>query len=228
MAESFSTATAHEFWDDRWQSESGRRGWSIPDPEVRACLEALQLKGFHNMLDLGSGAGRHALLMAEMGFSATALDASPTGLDYLARQARLRHLDIRTVEGHMCQLPFRQGEFDFVLAVNVIYHGDEAEVRRTIGEIHRVLRPGGVFQGTLLSKRHREYGLGREISRNTFIQEHAPNSDRDHPHHYCSASEAIDLLEGFEVRRMVDREQKRPGQWHWYFEAERLELQSHG
>ena len=79
----------------------------------------------------------------------------------------------------MCKLPFRDGEFDYVLALNVIYHGNECEVRRAIGEVRRVLRPGGVFQGTLLSKRHREYGLGREISRNTFIQEHAPNSDRD-------------------------------------------------
>ena len=222
MTEMFSTATAHEFWDARWQSESGRRGWSIPDPEVRACLQALQLKGFSAMLDLGAGAGRHTLLMAEMGFDATALDASPAGLDYLARQARLRHLPVKTVEGHMCDLPFRDGQFDYVLALNVIYHGNEAEVRRAIAEARRVLRKGGIFQGTLLSKRHCEYGLGREICRNTFIQDQAPNSDRDHPHHYASASEAIGLLEGFEVKRMVDREQKRPGQWHWYFEAQRL------
>jgi tellurite methyltransferase len=222
MAEMFSTATAHEFWDDRWQSESGRRGWSIPDPQVRACLEELQLKGYRSMLDLGSGAGRHALLMAEMGFEATALDASPTGLGFLAKEAKARNFNIATVEGHMCKLPFRDGEFDYVLALNVIYHGNENEVCRAIAEIRRVLRPGGVFQGTLLSKRHCEYGLGREISRGTFIQDRAPNSDRDHPHHYTSASEAIALLHGFELLRMVDREQKRPGQWHWYFEAERL------
>lgn len=217
-----STTTAHHYWDSHWQTEKGRKGWSIPDPEVTRCLERIRSAGMRRVLDLGSGAGRHALLMAGMGFETTALDASRSGLNYLAGEAASQGLKVSTVNGHMGSLPFAEGAFDYVLALNVIYHGDELAVRRAIREIRRVLRPGGVFQGTLLSKRHDDYGLGREISRNTFVQERAPASDRDHPHHYCNRADVAALLEGFRLTRLVEIEQKRAGRWHWYFEAERI------
>jgi SAM-dependent methyltransferase len=160
--------------------------------------------------------------MAEMGFETTALDASRSGLDYLAGEAQARGLQVTNVNGHMGSLPFGQGAFDYVLALNVIYHGDELAVRRAIHEIRRVLRPGGMFQGTLLSKRHTDYGHGREISPNTWVQERAPASDRDHPHHYCDREEVVALLDGFDLVRLIEVEQKRAGRWHWYFEAVRL------
>ena len=43
----------------------------------------------------------------------------------------------------MSDLPFAPGAFDYVLAWNVIYHGDGTSVVRALSEIARVLRPGG-------------------------------------------------------------------------------------
>ncbi len=53
--------------------------------------------------------------------------------------------------------------FDYVLAFNVIYHGDRPIVERTIAEIARVLKAGGLYQGTMLSKRNTRYGCGLEV-----------------------------------------------------------------
>jgi hypothetical protein len=72
----------------------------------------------------------------------------------------------------------------------------------------------------MLSKRNDRYGLGREISPNTFI--HDAEGDKRHPHYYCNAKELVHLFAGFEIRSLVDREQKRPGSYHWSLTIERI------
>src|SRR3546814_2143005 len=77
----------------------------------------------------------------------------------------------------MTDLPYADASFDYVLSFNVIYHGDAGVVGRAVAEIYRVLKPGGLFHGTLLSKRNRNYGLGREIAPDTFVIDGAARSD---------------------------------------------------
>jgi SAM-dependent methyltransferase len=122
----------------------------------------------------------------------------------------------------MTVLPYDDESFDYVLAWNVIYHGDESVVRKTIEEIRRVLRPGGYYQGTMLSKRNAEYvdRMGEEIAPNTLAG--GTTSDKAHPHYYCSAGELTGLFEGFELLSLVDREQKKPGSYHWVMVAEKV------
>jgi tellurite methyltransferase len=76
-----------------------------------------------------------------------------------------------------------------VLAFNVIYHGDRPIVERTIAEIARVLKAGG-----MLSKRNTRYGCGLEVAPDTFVVER--DSDKNHPHFYCSAPELVALFRG--------------------------------
>ena len=54
-------------------------------------------------------------------------------------------MTIDTRIGQMTRLPYAAAQFDYVLAFNVIYHGDAAIVRRVLDEIRRVLKPGGLF-----------------------------------------------------------------------------------
>lgn len=96
----------------------------------------------------------------------------------------------------MTDLPFETGSFDHVLASNVIYHGDESVVRRTLSEIARVLRSGGTFMATMISARRlpveQVKARGREISRNTWIFEGA--GDKIHPHYFCTATDLLSLM----------------------------------
>jgi tellurite methyltransferase len=110
--------------------------------------------------------------------------------------------------------------FDYVLAFNVVYHGTELTLCRTLAEIRRILRPGGLYQGTMLSKRNVEYGRGEEISPNTFVQ---PNGagDKCHPHLYADARDLVRLHAQFDLISAHDRDQTGAGEHHWYclFEA---------
>lgn len=100
----------------------------------------------------------------------TAVDMAESGLSELCRSSEAEGLKVRTQLAPMTELPFAPGTFDHVLPFNVIYHGDPLIVRAAIAEITRVLKPGGTYQGTMLSKRNAKYGKGEEVAPNTFIE----------------------------------------------------------
>ncbi len=214
------TATAHRAWDQCWGTEEGRSDWLVPESEVVSVASGLRAKGARRAVDLGCGVGRHALCLASLGFTVAALDGSEAGIAF-ARNAAVKAghaIDFQT--GLMTDLPYADQSFDYVLAWNVIYHGDREVVQRCLAEIHRVLRRRGTFQGTFLSQRNQHYGQGREIAPHTFILEGV--SDKGHPHFYCHAAELVKLLKGFEPVSLIDREQLQPVSYHWHFVAERL------
>jgi tellurite methyltransferase len=213
------TATAHESWDKRWKSGEGREEWLNPDPHVLRWAQARRQDGAETALDLGCGIGRHSLALARLGFVTTAFDASLAGLEYTRQAAEEEGLALIFERGNMTELPFPDGSFDYVLALNVIYHGDENVVRAALSEIRRVLKPGGVYQGTMLSKRNARCGEGRQVAPNTYVKD-GGDGDKQHPHFYCNAAELVDLFQEFEVLALEDVEPKGPGTWHWYVVAE--------
>ena len=212
------TETAYEKWDEVWTTEAGRAGWLEPLDDVVACAARLHERGARTVLDLGCGVGRHALALAKMGFQVTALDASKSGLDQVQATAKALGLDLRTVPGLMTELPFENGSFDYVVSINVIYHGAPDVVKRALSEISRVLVPHGTFQGTMLSKRRSDYGLGTKVAENTFVRPDE-EGDKAHPHYFCNAAELVGLLEDFELLSLEDVGDD--GSWHWHFVAER-------
>ena len=120
----------------------------------------------------------------------------------------------------MLALPVPDESCDYVLAWNVIYHGDRDVVRQCLGEIRRVLKPGGIYQGTMLSKRNGRFGKGKEVAPNTFVIH--DESDKAHPHFYCDAAELVGLFQGFELQSLLDLPHQKPGSYHWHLVADRL------
>lgn len=212
------TDTADQHWNEQWANIEAGSKWLTPEADVQSW--AASLTPGARILDLGAGVGRHALWLARAGFEVTALDAAPEGLAEIDNAG-----GVKTVESRMHALPFEDGSFDHVLSWNVIYHGDEDILLRTIGEIRRVLTLKGSFLGTMLSDRRLPHELakapGREISRNTWVFD-SPGTDKMHPHYFCSAADLLALFSGFEVLKLEDREHDSPGSFHWHVTMERL------
>ena len=118
----------------------------------------------------------------------------------------------------MTEIPLADGTLDYVLSWNVIYHGDPQTVERTIAEILRVLKPGGIYQGTMLTKQNKHFSVGREIAPDTWVNA-AAGGDKAHPHFYCDAEGLHRLFSGFEVLRLDQTELGKPGHWHWHLVA---------
>ena len=211
--------TADKHWNKIWGEIAEGSKWLTPEADVKRWAEGLSYGA--TILDLGAGVGRHALSLQAAGFDLTALDAAPEGLDEIDKTGT----DVTCQLGRMDDLPFEDGTFDHVLSWNVIYHGDETVLLNTISEVRRVLKLGGTFMLTMLSKRRlrndqEKLKSPKEISRNTWVF-NDERSDKRHPHYYCSAVEMLALFQGFEVKWMEDREHDKPGSWHWYLILER-------
>jgi len=214
------TDTAHLYWNTEWQQADATSPWAKAEPWVLD--HARTLPANSRILDLGAGIGRHALAFAAMGHQVTALDASEAAI--AAIEAAAQGLAVTTTLAAMTDLPYADGQFDHVLAWNVIYHGDENIVRRCLAEIARVTKSGGTFMATMLSARRvpveRAKAVGREISRNTWTFD-GPG-DKIHPHYFCNAADLIALMPAFEMLTLFDRVHEKPGSWHWHLLAERL------
>ena len=96
-----------------------------------------------HVLDLACGAGRHTTALVAAGARVTGLDLSMP----LLRAARRRGIVAPLLRGDIRRLPFRAGSFDAVvnLFTSFGYFATDAEHVTTLGEVGRVLRPGGRF-----------------------------------------------------------------------------------
>ncbi len=104
------------------------------DVRLRALQRALEPLAGRRVLDLGCGKGRFAAHLEADGAEVIGLDLSAAMLAAAPRLARVR--------GSARRLPFAPATFDAVVAVEVFEH--LADVVGVLGEVRRVLRPGGV------------------------------------------------------------------------------------
>ena len=121
------------------------RGLHSPDAPVEAALNlALGAGSLGAVLDVGTGTGRIAQLLAPRARQITALDNSPEMLR-LAR-ARLQNLaaeHLALVQGDFTALPFAEAAFDTVLFHQVLHYAQAPEL--VLAEAARVTRPGGTI-----------------------------------------------------------------------------------
>jgi ubiquinone/menaquinone biosynthesis C-methylase UbiE len=91
-------------------------------------------------LDVGCGTGALALRLERAGYEMVGIDPS----EGMLRVMREHAPGVEAVLGSGTELPFEDGEFDFALSVAAMHHiADPEAVRRALGEMSRVTRPGG-------------------------------------------------------------------------------------
>lgn len=90
------------------------------------------------VLDVGTSTGTNLRMLREAGYlNVTGLDISDEAILY----CRNKGLGL-VRKGDVTQMPFDDGQFDLVLATDIVEHIDEDT--EALAEIRRVLRPGGL------------------------------------------------------------------------------------
>ncbi len=131
-------------------------------------------------LDLGCGNGKTVSTLIDEGFEVTGIDFSETAI----QQCRERFPRAEFVVGSIDKLPFPNSTFDFVTAVHVLEHLDDAQLSATVGEVSRVLKDGGfVFIRSF---------TGRDMRSEK-------RSDSDIFYRFYEVEDIVDAFKGFSV-----------------------------
>ena len=100
----------------------------------------------NEVLEVGPGFGATTKVLAPRTRSLTMLELDPR---YCERLRRELPADVEIVEGDATAMPFEDARFSGVVCFTMLHHIPSAELQdRLIGEVSRVLAPGGVFAGT--------------------------------------------------------------------------------
>ncbi len=137
---------------------------------VRFATETLAAReDVRTILDVGFGAGRHAIYLARLGYEVHGVDLSPTGTRVTGERARRAGLSPVLALADMRHLPYDDAVFDAVVCRAVISHAELDGVRDAIREAARVVRAGGLYFCTFISTESSLMGKGQRIDHLTWI-----------------------------------------------------------
>jgi SAM-dependent methyltransferase len=192
---------ASKGWD--W-SKVAENYWNKASDEFLPVALRWHEKGKKTVLDIGCGRGRHALLLAEMGFDVTATDISPEGIAQLKKEAKKRKLDgkIKTLVCDMLDLPFKKNTFDGVLGFHSIFHTDHAGLKKVIKKITGMLKENGQLYITFNSKSNPSF----RAASNTVIDDYTVIRHRGIeegvPHTFVEHKDIIELLADYDIIKL--------------------------
>lgn len=130
----------HELWESGFRSPRNERFYELAFENI---LGKVQPPPGSVFLEVGCGVGFHAMRLARRGFHVKAVDFSEVVLETARENVRAAGLEQLIEVGHedLTGLSYRDHAFDYVLCWGVLMHVPELE--RAIGELSRVLAPGG-------------------------------------------------------------------------------------
>jgi len=159
-------------WFDAKFGPYTRELYSDETPRSAAQVEAVSAllgpPGELPLLDLCCGWGRHAVLLAEKGYRVVGLDGCRYFLEQIPREASAAAKEnLSPVMGDMRRLPLREGSFAAVIQMYTSfgYGTDPEDDRRVLGQVRRVLVPGGCYLLDLIN-----WTLARRAFDGTFEQ----------------------------------------------------------
>ena len=105
-------------------------------------------------LDLGSGRGRLAFAMAEMGLRVIGIENIESLVEVANTEVRAKNLDgkIKFVLGDALDISFADTSFDAVTDIGLLQHLRPEDWAKYSSEVNRVLKPGGYVLVAALSK----------------------------------------------------------------------------
>jgi ubiquinone/menaquinone biosynthesis C-methylase UbiE len=115
-----------------------------PQEDMFGVVREFKKQKVKKVLDLGSGTGRHLVYLAKSGFQVYGIDIAEEGIRQAKQWLKGEGLKANREIGSIYKkLPYKDNFFDAVISTYTIHHQKIENIRKTIQEIERILKPGG-------------------------------------------------------------------------------------
>jgi ubiquinone/menaquinone biosynthesis C-methylase UbiE len=153
-----STAVEHHHADAgrfmRWYSEMAESRFANAFAYGRHKVDVLldqalkELPAGARILDVGCGTGEYVRRLTELGFQVSGLEPAEA-----MRQAAIeKNPGSKILDGIATQIPFPDESIDFVICIEVLRYLHRADVDLALGEMRRILKPGGRMFLTMVNR----------------------------------------------------------------------------
>ena len=181
--------TVHDFWQSHINNEYYTGAERASDSYFNDIEERRYRTHYHlpelfesmdgtdqRLLEVGCGIGVDSIQLAKRGFQVTAVDLTENALAVAKQFAARREATVDFRLGNAEGLDFPDESFDAIYSFGVLHH--TPDIKRSVAEVHRVLRPGGTayvmlyHRNSLVNLMHRALRLPYESPRDR--KDHCP------------------------------------------------------
>lgn len=129
-----------------WESKF-KKGWKggVRDFVFEDFLKRYKKRLGPRILDIGSGDGRHVLLLAKAGFDVTGLELTEAGNTVANAKLQNKKLKATLILGDAHSLPFIDKYFDSTISIQVFQFNNWVGAEKCFSETSRVLKKNGIF-----------------------------------------------------------------------------------
>ncbi|MFK7696930.1 class I SAM-dependent methyltransferase [Paenibacillus sp. HJGM_3] len=123
----------------------------------------------YHLADLSCGNGRHMLFMLREGHVVAGTDSSTRNVES-AQQLLTKHgFEPLIIQANLTNLPFENEQFDGLLCEHMLMFLNQQELEQAIGELYRILKPGGKCFITVRNTNDTLFRTGNTLEDHTFI-----------------------------------------------------------
>ncbi len=151
------------------------------------------------VLEIGSGAGRHLVFLAKAGFRPTGVELSAVACEQA--RALLAYEDVKAdacdiLNISATDLPFEDDRFPYAVSSATLDSMPTTTARAVIAEVHRAVRPGGLFFVDLIADDALRLGAVDADGDQIVTETHESGTIQS----YFNTDKITDLFTGFNIR----------------------------
>src|SRR3989344_4178897 len=121
------------------------------------------------ILDLGSGLGRHLILLNEFSFKGFGIDGSPYAVEFTKMLLKKKKIKSNLELGLITNLPYKDNFFDGIIEHATLVNNSWSDILKTCNECFRVLKKDGVAFFLLKNIKDCAFLNAQKVGKNEYL-----------------------------------------------------------
>lgn len=153
-----------EFWESTYRSNKEMWG-DRPTDNAKHVLELFQKNKIKSVFIPGFGYGRNARLFYDQGIQVSGIEIAKTAIK---RARRYFGPEVTIHCGSVTDMPFDDASYSSIYCYSLIHLLNPVDRWQFIDNCHSQLMPNGLMIFVALSINDKRFGVGEQVSKNTF------------------------------------------------------------